>query len=134
MTDLIATLGGLISSLGNVQSAAVLKERLALAADQLELVRAEVADLRAELVDARSQLAAAAQRELQLQQQLQGLQAGGDALARTKGWRCDGCGGAGLERVGARADPTFSMFGVKLLQYRCVSCQAVSEFQFDPGK
>lgn len=134
MTDLLNTLGALVASLGNVQSAGVMKERLALAAEQLALVKAEVADLTAQLGEARSELALAAQRELELQQQVQALTNGGDELARRKGWSCDSCGGLRLQRVGARADPVFGVLGAKLIKCRCLGCGSESEFSLDPGQ
>jgi hypothetical protein len=134
MTDLLATLGSLVASLGNVQSAAVMKERLALAAEQLALVRTEVNDLTAQLGEAREQLALAADREARLNEQLLGLQAGGDQLAQRKGWTCDGCGGTRLQRVSTRPDPDFGDLGAKLAKCRCMACGAESEFQIDPGQ
>lgn len=132
MSELLATLGGLVGSLGNAQSAVVLKERLAQAHEQAALVVAELARVKLELGQARGELAAA-QREAQgLHAQLQAQEQRYGAGANPKGYRCDACGGGALSPCGAKPDPVFGALGGKLALYRCSACSAVSEFAENP--
>jgi hypothetical protein len=133
MSDLLATLGGLVSALGNVQSAAVLRERLALASDQAALLVAELGDIKAELAQALSERSAAIDEAERLKAKLQALEQRDAANANPKGYRCDGCGGGALRRKGAKPDPVFGSLGAKLALYACDACGAVSEFAEDPS-
>lgn len=53
--------------------------------------------------------------------------------AKTSPWDCTVCGSR-MRVIGERSDPTFGVFGVKLLKLACDICPRETERQFDPNK